>query len=93
MLRHHTGQRGTYDGCRYDQFHGIGRLAWYIAVGMAQGPRLQDRACSPALRQVLHELARGPQVGRFKSFREAAVYESKVLVGLIALSAFSEQPR
>jgi hypothetical protein len=43
------------------------------------------------LRQNLHELARNSQVRRFKSFREAAVYESEVMAGLIALSAFSEQ--
>jgi hypothetical protein len=43
------------------------------------------------LRKVLHELARGPQVGRFKSFREAGVYESEVMAGLIALSAFGGQ--
>ena len=53
----------------------------------------KGRACSPVLRKVLHKLACGPQVGRFKSFREAAVHESEVMVGLIALSAFSKQPR
>jgi hypothetical protein len=42
------------------------------------------------LRQILHELARNSQVRRFKSFREAAVYESEVMAGLIALSAFGE---
>jgi hypothetical protein len=50
-------------------------------------------AWSPVLHKVLHELARDPQVGRFKSFCEAAVYESEVMAGVIALSAFSEQPR
>jgi hypothetical protein len=44
------------------------------------------------LRQHLHELARNSQIRRFKSFREAAVYESEVIAGLIALSAFGEQP-
>jgi hypothetical protein len=44
------------------------------------------------LRQNLHELARNSQVRRFKSFRGAAVYESEVMAGLIALSAFGEQP-
>jgi len=43
------------------------------------------------LRQIRHELARNSQVRRFKSFREAAVYESEVRAGLIALSALSEQ--
>jgi hypothetical protein len=43
------------------------------------------------LRRNLHELARNSQVRRFKSFREAAVYESEVMAGLIALSAFGEQ--
>ena len=43
------------------------------------------------LRQILHKLARDPQVRRFKSFREAAVYESEVMARLIALSAFGEQ--
>src|ERR1700722_11032524 len=59
---------------------------------MAQGPRLVAD-CWPVLPKVLHELARGPQVGRFKSFREAAVYESEVMARLIALSAFSERTR
>ena len=45
------------------------------------------------LRQNLHELARNSLIRRFKSFREAAVYESEVMAGLIALSAFGEQPR
>jgi hypothetical protein len=43
------------------------------------------------LRQILHELARISQARRFKSFREAAVYESEVVAGLIALSTFGEQ--
>ena len=37
-------------------------------------------------------LARNSQIRRFKSFREAAVYESEVMAGLIALPAFAEQP-
>jgi hypothetical protein len=44
------------------------------------------------LRQNLHEPARNSQIRRFKSFREAAVYENEVMAGLIALSAFGEQP-
>jgi hypothetical protein len=38
-------------------------------------------------------LARGPQARRFKSFREAVVYESQLMAALIALPAFSEQTR
>ena len=70
------------------KYPGSWTLAWFIPVAWRKG-----RACSPVLRKVLHELARGPQVGRFKSFREAAVYESEVMAGLIALFAFGEQLR
>jgi hypothetical protein len=45
------------------------------------------------LRQILYKLARCSQVRRFKSFREATVYEGEVMAGLIALSTFGEQPR
>ena len=45
------------------------------------------------LGQFLHKLARDPQVRRFKSFCEAAIYESEVMSGLIALSAFSKHTR
>jgi hypothetical protein len=38
-------------------------------------------------------LARDPKVRCFKSFREATVYQSELMAGLIALSAFSEQTR
>jgi len=43
------------------------------------------------LRQNLHELARNSLIRRFKSFREAEAYESKVMARLIGLSAFGEQ--
>ena len=42
---------------------------------------------------MLHESARDPQVRRFKSFGKTAVYESEIMAGLIALSAFTEQTR
>jgi hypothetical protein len=41
--------------------------------------------------QILHKLARDPQVRGFKSFREAVVGESEGMAGLIALAAFGEQ--
>jgi hypothetical protein len=42
---------------------------------------------------LLHESARDPQVRRFKSFDKAAVYESEIMAGLIALSGFTKQTR
>jgi hypothetical protein len=54
--------------------------------------RWPSATVAKGLRQHLHELARNSQIRRFKSFREAAVYESEVIAGLIALSAFGEQP-
>ena len=69
------------------KYAGSWTLAWLIPVAWRKG-----RACSPVLRKVLHDLARGPQIRRFKSFREAAVYESEGMAGLIALSAFGKQP-
>ena len=54
--------------------------------------RWPSATVAKGLRQHLHELARNSQIRRFKSFREAVVYESEVIAGLIALSAFGEQP-
>jgi hypothetical protein len=45
------------------------------------------------LGRFLHKLLRDPQVRRFKSFGKTAVYESEIMAGLIALSAFTEQTR
>src|SRR6266550_3109219 len=63
------------------------------AVGMARRKEALAGGRRQELCQLRHELARNSQIRRFKSFREAAVYEREVMAGLIALSAFSEQAR